>query len=156
MNCDNIKQNLQTFFEDLLAEEEYKAFCAHIEICDKCKVYVRSIGSLSNQLWKLGQIEVPQDLISSVQYKLVHPEEKEQPAKAKITKKQIVAGIALIISIIVLVLGTSYFKKQRAKPPKESKAKALLNQPDAITTKIGAATEDNIIEREIGKEGPKD
>ena len=174
MNCDYVKQNLQPFLEDLLAEEDYKAFCDHIDACSKCKAYVRSIGSLTNQLWRLGQLEAPQDLISTIQYKLVHPVEKNQPVKTKITKKQVVVGIALMILTIALVSGISYFKKRRnslniddapivrteiirtPEPPRESEAKALLNQMEAIATKLGILTKDNTTEREAGKESPGD
>jgi predicted anti-sigma-YlaC factor YlaD len=174
MNCDDIKQKLKPFLEDLLAEKEYKAFCRHLDDCGKCKVYVRSVGSLSNQLWKLGQLNVPEDLISTIQYKLIHPKEKDQPAKTKITKKQIVVGIALIILTIVLVLEISYFKKRRnslnrdhtpivrievihiQEPPNTNETQSLLNKLEAIATKLGVLGKDNTTEGETGKENSGD
>lgn len=155
MNCDDIRQKLKPFLEELLAEEEYREFCEHLNACKKCLAYVRSIGSLSNQLWKLGQVEVPQDLSSTIQYKLAHPEEKAQPVKTKITKKQIVAGIIVIISIIVLMLGINYFKARQdslneddapivrteiirtIELPNDSETKALLNQPETTAPEPG-------------------
>jgi len=79
MICDDIRQKLQPFLDDLLAEEEHKAFCGHIDDCNTCHVYVRSVGAMPNQLWRLGQVKVPQDLISTVQYALAHPKEKAGP-----------------------------------------------------------------------------
>jgi len=174
MNCADIRKKLQPFLEDLLAEEEYRAFCDHIDTCGKCKAYVRSVGSLSNQLWKMGQLTVPEDLVSTIQYKLVHPEAIGQSPKTKITKKQIIAGIVLIILTIVLVFGISSFKRRRhslnrndnpivrtevirtIEPPNESEAKALLEKLETIATKLGVSTKDNTTESETGKENSGD
>lgn len=174
MNCADIGKKLKPFLEDLLADEDHKAFCVHIDMCSKCRAYVRSVGSLTNQLWRLGQVEVPEDLISTVQYKLVHQEEKNQPSKTKITKKQIISGIILIIFTIVLVLGISYFKKRRnsstrdgapfvrteiirtQEPPSESEAKVLLEKLETIAAKLGATAKDNTTATEAGQESPKD
>jgi len=76
MICDDIRQKLQPFLDDLLVEDEYKAFCEHIDDCHPCNAYVRSVGAMPNQLWRLGQVKVPQDMISTVQYALAHPKEK--------------------------------------------------------------------------------
>ena len=60
-DCDNIKKNIKSFTEDMLKEDEYKAFLHHLETCTECKNYVRSVDSFSNQLWRLGDVKVPSD-----------------------------------------------------------------------------------------------
>ena len=174
MNCDDIKQRLQPFLEDLLVEKEYRAFCGHIETCNKCKVYIRSIGSLSNQIWKLGQIEAPQDLISTIQHKLVYPQERGQPFRIKITQKQAVVGITLIAVAIVVVSGSIYFKKDRnpfqrndalivrtemirtSAPPGGSEARAQLNQPETIAVAPVVSTGNHITESEAVSAGSQE
>lgn len=170
MTCHDIKKRLQPFLDDLLAEEEYKAFRDHITTCDKCEEYVRSIGSLSNQLWKLGKVRVPEDLTSTAIYKLTHPEQKTRASKFVISKKQIIAGSILILSAAALFLGISYFKGKRtlqdtddaptikieviyeSKPPTDSEAKALLKQLEAIAEKVGVTEKDRAVEEDATKE----
>ncbi|HTZ11434.1 MAG TPA: zf-HC2 domain-containing protein [Candidatus Margulisiibacteriota bacterium] len=152
MNCPDIREKLQLFLEDLLAEEEYKAFCVHIDNCNRCKVYVRSIGSLSNQLWKLGQIEAPSDLLSTIQFKLTHAQENGRMAKTRITKKQVILSITLLILTIALILGAGYFKKRRQKPPSESESKALINELKGIAVKLGVSAGDDNSEKETGND----
>lgn len=112
MSCDDIKKKLKAFLDDLLAEDEYKVFGGHINICSKCREYVRSIGSLSNQLWKLGKVKVPQDFSSTILYKLAHPEEKTQQSKFVISKEHIIVGMILILLATLLFFGFNYFKKK--------------------------------------------
>ncbi|MFC1509972.1 zf-HC2 domain-containing protein, partial [Candidatus Omnitrophota bacterium] len=73
ITCDDIKKKLKPFQQDLLAENEYKAFAAHVDECPKCKQYIGSIDFLSNQLWKLGDVKVPSDLSSTILFKLTQP-----------------------------------------------------------------------------------
>jgi len=145
MNCADIRTKLQPFLEDLLSEEEYKAFCGHMGACDKCKAYVRSVGSLSNQLWKLGLINVPSDLGSTIMYKLAHPGQEVEPSKSALSKKRIVAGSVLILSAAVLFFAAGHLKNQRhpkgmerapfvktgviseKEPPSDAEAQALFD-----------------------------
>jgi hypothetical protein len=165
MNCDDIRQRLKPFLEDLLAEEEYKAFCRHLDACGKCKVYVRSVGSLSNQLWKLGQIEAPEDLISTIQYKILHTEEKAQPAKIKKSGKRIVAVTILILLTVAMLWGIAYFKKfiipQKVsvtpiitkqiiieeKPPGDHEAEMLLKELKGIKEALGPPEKKESVEK---------
>ena len=119
-------------------------------------------------------MNVPQDLISTIQYRLVHPEEKKQPPKTKVTKKQIVAGITVVILTIVLVLGIGYFKKRRNslnrgdapivrteiirtfESSKDSEVENLLRKLEAIAEKLGVSGKDNTTEGKAGKEIPED
>jgi hypothetical protein len=172
MDCADIRKKLQLFLEDLLVEEEYKAFCGHIDTCGKCSEYVRSIGALSNQLWKLGKVRVPEDLSSTIMYKLTHPDEKWQPPKFAISKKHIIASSILILLAGALFFGISYFKRQWdslnrsdtptvrteviriQEPPNDSEARALLEKLETIATKLGVSTKDNTTRTEAGKESP--
>jgi len=178
ISCDDIKKKLKAFLDDLLAEDEYKAFCYHINTCGNCEKYVRSIGSLSNQLWKLGKVKVPEDLGSTIMYKLTHPEEKAQPPKFVISKKYIIVGSILILLVGALFLATSYFKKQHAPNkddvpivkaeviykhtlPSDIEAQLQLKQLETIATNLGVSEKDSIQEKPpvkdeavISKTGP--
>ena len=169
MGCEDVKKKLRLFLDDLLAEDEYKAFCDHIETCDKCNGYVRSIGSLTNQLWKLGKIKVPQDLSSTVMYKVAHPEAEIPSSRFVISKKHIILGSILILSAVAAIFSISYFRNKSLKekdalpivkteiirtikPPDDSEAKALLGELETIATGIGASKEQKTIEAEPEKE----
>ncbi|MFH1799397.1 MAG: hypothetical protein ABH891_00925 [Candidatus Omnitrophota bacterium] len=178
MSCDDIKRRLQSFLDDLLAEDEFEAFRGHLNVCGKCEKYVRSIGSLSNQLWKLGKIRVPEDLDSTIMYKLVHFEEKTRPSKFVISKKHIVAGSILILLAGVIFFGTDYFKGQHApnknhtpiiktekihesSVPTESETQRLLKQLETITTGLrgpiveeGTRKETGMIEKDAIPQKP--
>jgi hypothetical protein len=163
MSCDDIKKRLQPFLDDLLAEDEFKAFRDHINVCGKCEKYVRSIGSLSNQLWKLGKVRVPEDLGSTIMYKLAHPEEKAQPSKFVISKKHIVIGSILIL--LALFFGIIYFKKFKVsqkiaetpiitrqiiidqKPPTKPEAEMLLEELQGIKEALGPSEKEESVEK---------
>ena len=174
MDCSDIKNKLQPFLEDLLAEEEYRAFCGHLDTCGKCKGYVRSIGSFSNQLWKLGQIEVPEDLASTIRYKIMHPEENQPPAKVKKTGKRLAVGTVLILLAVVLLGGVAYFIKRghssgktdtptvktevfrTMEPLPDDEAEVLFRQLETMATRLGVSEKGNVIEGEGEKENPGD
>ncbi|MBN2121241.1 MAG: zf-HC2 domain-containing protein [Candidatus Omnitrophica bacterium] len=115
MNCSDIKEKLQAFLSDGLVEDEYKAYRSHINTCDKCKTYVRSIGSLSNQLWKLGRIRVPEDLASTVLYKLAHSGKKSPSQGLMVSKKYAIGGF-LVLLLVGLLLGIHYLKTRENSP----------------------------------------
>jgi hypothetical protein len=117
--CDTIKRDLKPFLEDLLKEEEYQAFLAHLEQCTKCKEYVRSVDSFSNQLWKLGDVKVPSDFCSTVLFKLEQPKEEIREAEPRASKKFPVGIFASVFAITVLVLGISIFYILKKAPKKE-------------------------------------
>jgi len=114
-DCDNIKKNIKSFTEDMLREEEYKAFLDHLETCSECKKYVRSVDSFSNQLWRLGDVKVPSDFGSTVLFKLTQPEEKpDEEETSAPSKKWLIGGIAFILVAITLSAGLiSYFKLRK-------------------------------------------
>ncbi|MFH1875425.1 MAG: zf-HC2 domain-containing protein [Candidatus Omnitrophota bacterium] len=174
MSCDDIKKKLQPFLDDLLAEDEYKAFSAHIDNCGKCSEHVRSIGALSNQLWKLGKVRVPEDLGSTIMYKLTHPKEKTQPSKFVISKKHIVIGSILVLLAITAFFGINYFRNQQhphdrenipiirteivrtQKPPSDSEAQSLLKQLEIIAAKLGISGKDKAPDVDLEKESVVD
>lgn len=110
MDCIEVNKRLQPFLEDLLSEEEYQAFLAHLESCSKCKEYVSAVGSVSNQLWKLGDVKVPSDFSSTVIFKLKQPEQKAQTPKLVVSKKWIVGAIISILTVLAFFFTANYFK----------------------------------------------
>jgi len=134
-----------------------------------------SIGSFSNQLWKLGQIEVPEDLISTIQYKILHPEEKGPPAKSKRSGMRTIAVAAISILLTVALLGgTAYFIKRRHslgrndepivrtdvirtfEPLPDNEAAALFGRLEAMAEKLGVSKKEYTAEGEAGKESSGD
>jgi hypothetical protein len=167
MNCDDIRRKLQPFLEDLLVEEEYKTFCGHLDVCARCCAYVRSIGALSNQLWKLGKVKVPGDLGSTIIYKLSHHGAEERPSKFSVSKNHIVAGAILIFLAAALFLGIGHIRKERGggkdgaptvstkviyeDQPSSDEQAQLLDQLKIIAADSGASDNYKIIQ-EAGKE----
>ncbi|MCM8831488.1 MAG: hypothetical protein NC918_04790 [Candidatus Omnitrophica bacterium] len=120
MNCEDIKKKLKLFLDDLLSDEDFQSFCQHMEECEKCKKYVRSFSSISNQLWKLGQIESPVDLMETIKYKLVHShiQEKSQSNILKREQFKFIKSFFLVFLLISIVLSFflyRYFGEKRKK-----------------------------------------
>jgi len=111
-DCDSIKSNIKSFTEDMLTEDEYKAFLHHLETCSECKNYVRSVDSFSNQLWRLGDVKVPSDFGSTVLFKLTQPDEEPDEDQAPATsKKWLIGAVAFIFVAMTISAGLiSYFK----------------------------------------------
>ena len=167
--CDDlIKEKLRPFLDDLLTEDEYRAFNDHIKICDKCNTYVRSIGSLSNQLWKLGKVRVPSDLSSTILHKIDHPEQRSQPSVPAALKKYIAAGLIFILLAATIFLGIKHFKNQQkvnetdgvpivraatveiiqnSNSPSDNEAQFLLKSPEAITPEF------DMFKKDVATEG---
>lgn len=113
VNCGDIKARLRPFLDDVLTENEHSAFCDHINSCEKCGTYVHSVGSFSNQAWKLGKVKVPDDLSSTIIYGLTHPASENQPSMLTVPRWQI-AGLAILALLATAsLIGVSYFKNQR-------------------------------------------
>ena len=110
MICSDINNRLKSFLEDLLTEKEYQAFLAHLDSCAKCKKYVRAVGSVSNQLWKLGDVKVPADFSSTALFKLKQAKQEIRIPKFVITKKWIVGAIVLILIVSAFFFGIRYFE----------------------------------------------
>lgn len=97
INCADIKEKLKSFLEDLLSDEEYQAFAVHLDECPKCREYVSAIGSLSNQLWELGNVKVPADLSSTIIFKL---NSSDKPSRTSDRRRNIIIAFALIAMAI--------------------------------------------------------
>jgi len=163
ITCSEVKDKLRPFLEDMLAEEEYRAFVVHIESCPKCRDYVRSISALSNQLWKLGDIEVPSDFVSTVIFNLKHLKPAVPPA-AKPARLAAVITVSILIALI-LFLGIAYFKKFKVsqkvsetplitkqiiteqKPPSDQEAAMLLEELKEIKEASGSSPKEESAEK---------
>ncbi|MFH1594503.1 MAG: hypothetical protein ABID09_07390 [Candidatus Omnitrophota bacterium] len=119
MTCEDVNKELKPFMEDLLAEDKYRPFVAHLENCAKCKGYVSALGSVSNQVWELGEVEVPADLGSTVIFKLKQPAEEEDAPQLKKSNKALMIFIVLILTGAALFFGIKYFKKSSSLPEKK-------------------------------------
>ena len=111
-NCADIKARLRPFLDDVLTEDEHSAYCAHINTCEKCGSYVHSVGSFSNQVWKLGKVKVPQDLGSTIVYGLTHPGAEIKSPMLTVPRWQIAGLVILAVAATAALLGVSYFKNQ--------------------------------------------
>ena len=132
-DCDNIKKNIKSFTEDMLKDEDYKAFLHHLETCSECKNYVRSVDSFSNQLWRLGEIKVPSDFESTVLFKLTQPEEKPDEEEGSATsKKWIIGAVAFIITGIIISGGLIAYLKLRQPSQEEINVAQVLETPGEV------------------------
>jgi len=116
MTCDDIKKRLKPFLDDLLVEDEYQLFISHINECPKCKDYISAIGSLSNQLWALGDVTVPADLCQTAIYKF-----KQRSVGASAARPVNFRNLALGVMIVVLTalaffFGISYYRIKNRNP----------------------------------------
>ena len=119
MDCNQIRKQLKSFLGDLLLDEDHRLFLEHLDYCSNCKLYVRSIGDLSNQIWKLGKISVPVDFKSTVLFKLSHPETLMVEGAAKpsrgFQKKYRAVFLIAIFGLAVFALGVIFIKTQKPK-----------------------------------------
>jgi len=109
MTCSDIQARLKPFLDDLLAEDEYRAFLSHLEQCSKCKEYVRAIGSLSNQMWRLSDVKISSDLSSNIIFRLSQSKKKAIEKPLILSKKLVFGVIVLIIGFLLLLGGTKFF-----------------------------------------------
>ncbi|MBU1853127.1 MAG: zf-HC2 domain-containing protein [Candidatus Omnitrophica bacterium] len=155
MTCDDIKKKLKRFLEDLLVDEEYQAFLKHLEDCPRCKTYVTSVDSFSNQVWKLAEVKVPSDLSSTILFKLTQPEEKDQKPKLSMSKKVAIGALVVILASSAFFFGNKYLKNRnrsqevddspivtmqqvrKEKSPEDREAERLLRELEGIATRLG-------------------
>jgi hypothetical protein len=105
-NCEDIRNRLKQFLEDLLQEDEYLAFTRHCEQCEQCEKYVSSIGTLSNQVRELGEIiEVPADFAATVRFRITTP----PPAKRRIPPVHVPMAMVLAVAAILLACAPGIF-----------------------------------------------
>jgi hypothetical protein len=118
MECSQIHKQLQSFLGDLLSEEEYRLFLEHLDGCTRCKPYVRSIGDLSNQVWKLGNVTVPADFRATVFFKLNHPavpaaQENPSPPRS-VQKLYVLGGLVAVMVLAVLFVKPAVLKTNKS------------------------------------------
>jgi len=112
MICSDIDKELKHFVGDLLSEDDYQGFVAHLDSCPQCTNRVRSMGSFTNQLWELGDIEVPSDLDSTILFQFDQAKKAPPKPKPKKSKKQkLVIGAVIVIVGIVAFFGWQKFSK---------------------------------------------
>jgi len=128
-DCDNIKRNIKSFTEDMLKEDEFKAFLHHLETCTECKSYVRSVDSFSNQLWRLGDVKVPSDFGSTVLFKLTQPDETPDEDQAPATsKKWFIGAIAFLLVAMTVSAGVIGYFKLRQPSQEEFQIIAVVDE----------------------------
>ena len=143
MICRDISKLLKRFQDDLLSGEDYQAFIAHLNSCPKCKKYVRSIGSLSNQLWELGDVKVPDDLCSTIMFKLKSPSQEVKAPKFVISKKIMVGSL-----ILFFVLPAVFFTINNIR--KQSEVKETVEAPKILEV-TAPFNKEEITEEELEK-----
>jgi hypothetical protein len=133
MACSDIKEKLKSFLEDLLSEDEYQAFVAHVDGCAECKKYVSAVGSLSNQLWDLGNVKVPTDLSSTILFKLKEAEKEPPTSKVAIPQRRLIAAIVTLFAAALLFFISNYFitlNRNRIREKKMISAGAKLEEEE--------------------------
>jgi predicted anti-sigma-YlaC factor YlaD len=111
MTCLDIKEKIKPFIDDLLAEDEYQDFVSHLEGCGECRGYVAAFGSISNQLLKLGNVDVPPDFASTVLFKLKQPGQQAQRPETARSKRKLLMAFLIAIMAVAVFAGGWYFKK---------------------------------------------
>lgn len=109
--CEDIKKHLKPFMEDLLAEDEYQAYVRHLNTCARCKDYIDKFGSISNQLWELGNIKVPADFSSAVCFNISEPAEEPKAPKESGNRNLSARIIILAVILAGIAAGIIYIKK---------------------------------------------
>jgi hypothetical protein len=154
MTCLDIKKKIKPFIDDLLAEDEYQDFISHLDVCGECRAYASTLGSISNQLWKLGNVDVPPDFASAVFFKLRQLEQQAPQPKTAMTKRQIAIVFAVVIIAVAVFMGAWYLKKRSlssasTKMPQDVKgavsdkeAEDLIIELQVIADSIGATKKD--------------
>ena len=144
MACDTIQPRIRPFLDDLLDEKDYQDIHAHLEVCESCRKYASSVGTLSYRLYELGQVPLPLDMVSTVLYesKKAVPE-PPAPAAAPtvpagegvfISKKDLFwAGVALLLVLTVtsFVVTMAFRKKEERSASAPTMPVSLPPAPDA-------------------------
>ena len=124
MICSAIQQNLKLFLDDLLAEEEFQGFHAHLDICPSCRRYVEAVGSFSYQIKELSYLEIPADLESTIIFRLKKESEAAHP------KNFVFKGFALFLTAALFfsIAGLFFLKKHPIVPPKKSESSVVITK----------------------------
>jgi len=108
MTCGDVRERLKPFLEDLLKDDERRAFFEHLEPCSSCRQYVKAVDSFSNQLWQLGEVHVPSDLGDTILFELKQAEQKLSETFVIDLKRTLVwVGISLCVALALWGVGQS-------------------------------------------------
>ena len=140
MPCDPaIRTMIRPFLDDLLDEKDYQAVHAHMELCDPCRVYASSVGTLSHRLYELGQVTLPPDMVSTILYELKKqnavvesPEKIEESVSRYSTNFFWTAAISLFAGAVMatlIVVGIQGPHKGNPSAVKVSPANMELSEP---------------------------
>lgn len=104
LSCAEVNELLKAFLEDLLEEKEYQAVVFHIEHCATCREYASSVGSLSNHIRQLGNIEVPADFADTVIFKLSQQERRPRYPLFRFSDRQTMLAAVLLFTLFLVAL----------------------------------------------------
>ncbi|GEM_PF-2141983 len=100
--CERTSKQARTFLADLLSDAEYQVVALHSEGCASCRDYLRSLGDVTNQVWSLGQIDVPPDFARTVLFRTRRIPGKRRPV-----------AIATAVLICLSLAAVSFFVANR-------------------------------------------
>ena len=139
-SCQETKDSVRQFLDDLLSDEDYGLFCRHLEECVSCREYVASIGSLSNQVYELGSaVTAPPDLVSTVLFRL---KSASSPRPVSRTIAVLVIAVAVAFAVIVLAVSSGIMGKKpgkRGESDKRARTDMLGAAPEAVSEIPGAS-----------------
>jgi hypothetical protein len=153
MNCATIQKKLKPFLEDMLTEEEYQLFALHLDQCAECRLHVGRVGSLSNQIHELGQMEAPSDMAATILFRLKQSSQGSGASQFAVPGKKMISGFIFCLLAAAVVIGYFYFLKPKNiqssgmvtsvisrnnLPLKSGEAEALLNQLHSIANSVRA------------------
>ncbi len=86
MLCDAVGSMIRPFLDDLLDEKDYQDVSAHIQGCQRCRVYASSVGTLSYRIYELGQVPLPPDMVSTIlyEYKKLESQTSQEDVSLKV------------------------------------------------------------------------
>ena len=148
MNCSDIDKELKHFIGDLLSDTDYQAYVEHLSSCPKCASRVRSIGSFSNQLWELGDIEIPSDLDATILFQFNQAKQQPRKSKYKGSKKLVFGVIIVIVGLILAFGGKKFFKPAETEVDEEGDDEVIVK---VITTKNQSSVSNQEAEQLYGQ-----
>jgi hypothetical protein len=116
MKCGDVKKYLSEYIDGKLEGELNEQVEEHLSSCEACSEDLDTIMAIKEQLGKMGEIEVPQDFISSIHKRIEEDSGVKKifnalfkPARIKIPL-ELAAGLTAVIVVIVLLNLQPLFK----------------------------------------------
>ena len=110
VSCDGVKRLVKQFLDDMLSEGEYQGISVHLDSCGACREYVSSLGAISNQIWRLADIEAPLDFEATVLFKITKQAKQPAVSKQLSLRKFLIAVMLAICAAFTVFFGMGYFK----------------------------------------------